>query len=77
MNEEIKGILIQDGVPTPDNPVKIRKLLVNKEAEEYITNLQKELDQYKNIVKEVRKILERHTRYSTEELLKILDKGAD
>lgn len=44
MNEDIKGILIQDSVPTPNNPIRIRKLLVNKEAEEYITNLQKDID---------------------------------
>ena len=39
---EIKAILMQDGEPTPNNPVEIKRLLVNKEAEDYITNLQEE-----------------------------------
>ena len=42
-----------------------------------IKEKEQQLEQYKNIIKEVRKILERHTRYSTEELLEILNKAGD
>ena len=42
MKDELKVILIQNGEPTPENPIEIKRLLVNKEAEDYITNLQEE-----------------------------------
>ena len=51
MTNEIKAILIQDGEPTPNNPVEIKRLLVNKEAEDYITNLQEE-NEYNNYCNE-------------------------
>ena len=66
MQEEIKAILIQDGEPTPNNPVKIKRLLVNKEAEDYITNLQEELNGYKqereNLFASIKKIQKENKR---------------
>jgi len=49
MNNEIKAILIQNGEPTPKNPIGIKRLLVNKEAEDYITNLQEENERLKRL----------------------------
>ena len=47
MKDEIKAILIQNGEPTPENPIEIKRLLVNKEAEDYITNLQEEKEEFR------------------------------
>lgn len=47
MNNTIKAILIQEGEPSPNNPVEIKKLLVNEEAEKYINDLKKENQQLK------------------------------
>ena len=63
MNKEmldIKGILIQDDTPTPDNPVEIKQLIVNKEAEEYIEDLQKENEKLNNIINELEKFITKH-----------------
>lgn len=57
MNEKIKAILIQNGEPTPENPIEIKRLLVNKEAEDYITNLQKENENKDNKILELQQEL--------------------
>ena len=51
--DKIKGMIIQDGIPTPDNPAEIRCLMVNDEAEKYINELQQEINQLKKRNKEI------------------------
>ena len=60
MSNEIKAILIQNGEPTPGNPIEIKRLLVNKEAEDYITNLQEENERLKYDLKNLIKLIEKN-----------------
>ena len=81
MSEEIKEILDRtldylEGIDETRNT----KILTTNETNillDYITNLQQKVEQLENIRKEAIEILERHTRYSTGELLNILNKGSE
>lgn len=44
MSEKLYGILLQEAIPTPDKPQKIKNLLVNKEAKELIEKQSKEIE---------------------------------
>lgn len=51
----MKGMLIQDEIPTPDKPVEIKYGMVDKNADEYITKLEREIERYKLIIKALEK----------------------
>ena len=82
----IKGIYIQDGVPTPDKPVEVISIMVDEEGDKYIKRLQQKLQQKENIIKEVREYIKEHSttinfktmradyNLNMNELLEILDK---
>lgn len=64
MSEKLYGILLQEAIPTPDKPQKIRNLVVNKEAKELIAKQNKEIERLNNIINE----LEEWLKYKKEQM---------
>lgn len=50
MSEKLYGILLQEAIPTPDKPQKIKNLVVNKEAKELIEKQSKEIERLNNLI---------------------------
>ena len=44
MSEKLYGILLQEAIPTPDKPQKIKNLIVNEEAKKLIEKQSKEIE---------------------------------